>query len=69
MITFTSSSTVNNLKKLLGKEIKHLENTAICSIGPVTSETVRQIGFIPEVEAKKHTIDGLIQSVLKHYQT
>ena len=38
--------------------------TRIVSIGPVTSETLRENGLEPDVEAERHDIDGLIDSLL-----
>ncbi len=38
--------------------------TRIVSIGPVTSETLREHGLEPHVEAERHDIDGLIDSLL-----
>jgi len=69
LITFTSSSTVANLHKMLGKEIKHLNNTLISSIGPITSSTIKDLGFKTEILAKKHTIEGLIDEILRYYSS
>ena len=38
--------------------------TRIVSIGPVTSETLRENGLEPDVEAERHDIDGLIDSLI-----
>jgi uroporphyrinogen III methyltransferase/synthase len=61
-ITFTSSSTVQNCIEVAGADA--LRGIRIASIGPVTSETVRQLGFTVDVEAKQFTIDGLVQAIL-----
>jgi uroporphyrinogen-III synthase len=61
-ITFTSSSTVKNffaLSRKAGpagppKSIKAL------SIGPITSETLREFGWEPAAEAAEHCAEGLI---------
>jgi uroporphyrinogen III methyltransferase/synthase len=63
-ITFTSSSTVKNLIAAAGREA--LEGLKTASIGPVTSETVRRHGLEVTVEAKRYTIDGLIEAMLAH---
>jgi uroporphyrinogen III methyltransferase/synthase len=39
-------------------------HTRIVSIGPVTSETLREHGLAPHVEASRHDVDGLIQALL-----
>jgi len=69
LITFTSSSTVTNLHKMLGEEIKHLNNTLISSIGPITTSTIKDLGFKAEILAKKHTIEGLIDEILRYYSS
>ncbi len=63
-ITFTSSSTVNNLLAIAGREA--LDGVQIASIGPVTSATARAQGLTPNVEAKQFTLDGLIEAILAH---
>jgi uroporphyrinogen III methyltransferase/synthase len=35
----------------------------IASIGPATTDTLKKFGIIPAVEAKEHTIDGLIEAM------
>ena len=61
-ITFTSSSTVKNCVAVAGRDA--LEGIRIASIGPVTSETVREHGLTVNVEAKHFTMDGLLQAIL-----
>jgi uroporphyrinogen III methyltransferase / synthase len=39
------------------------KETKIASIGPATSETLKKFGITPAVEAKEHTIDGLIEAM------
>jgi uroporphyrinogen III methyltransferase/synthase len=69
-ITFTSSSTATNFARLLGQErlAETLRSVAIASIGPVTSETLRQLGLTITLEARKSTIPGLVE-VLQLYFT
>jgi uroporphyrinogen III methyltransferase/synthase len=61
-ITFTSSSTVKNFLAMAGRDV--LEGIRIASIGPVTSETVREHGLKVDVEAKQFTMDGLVDAIL-----
>ena len=56
-ITFTSSSTVRFFLQAAG-ERPAPPGTRIVSIGPVTSETLREHGLEPDVEAERHDIDG-----------
>jgi uroporphyrinogen III methyltransferase/synthase len=66
-ITFTSSSTVENFLNLLGENANaRLGSVKLASIGPITSQTLRQRGFTPTVQATNFDIDGLIQAVLSH---
>lgn len=62
VITFTSSSTVSNLGKLLedAKLWDHIRGVAIASIGPITSATARELGLEVTVEAAEFTIPGLV---------
>ncbi len=64
-ITFTSSSTFTNFLGLLDDAARSsLKDVHLASIGPITSETIRQAGHEPTVEAKVHTIDGLVDAIL-----
>ncbi|MCY2929218.1 MAG: uroporphyrinogen-III C-methyltransferase [Planctomycetota bacterium] len=63
-VTFTSSSTVTNFLALVGAERLKALGTRLASIGPSTSETLRQAGLAPTVEAKVHTIPGLVSAIL-----
>ena len=68
VITFTSSSTVINFVRLLGEHAaKDLAaNAVVASIGPVTSEALRAAGLPVHVSAAEHTIDGLLDALLKN---
>ena len=61
-VTFTSSSTVKNLVRMLSN-ITPLQHTKIACIGPVTAETVKQFGLDPYIVAGTYTIDGLITAI------
>lgn len=67
VLTFTSSSTVENFCKLLDapKLAASFPELKIASIGPVTSETMRKLGLPLQIEAKEHTIPGLVEAILK----
>ena len=62
IVTFTSSSTVTNLVKILGtaEPLKHAKTACI---GPVTAETAKKNGIEPEVVAETYTIDGLVAAI------
>lgn len=65
-ITFTSSSTVTNFVKIIGKEnvktIDSLVKTAC--IGPITAATAKEQGFNVKVIASEYTIDGLVKAIV-----
>ena len=65
IVTFTSSSTVKNLVSLLGGETQLLAGSMIACIGPVTSKTAREAGLSVAIEAKEHTIPGLVEALLE----
>jgi len=65
-ITFTSSSTVENLLDLLADEDVALQGVLLASIGPVTTQTLVDRGLTPAVTADVHTIDGLIDAIAGH---
>ena len=64
LITFTSSSTVENFLNL---KLPWPKGMKIASIGPITSKTARDAGLKVDVEAGRHDIDGLIDAVQKFY--
>jgi uroporphyrinogen III methyltransferase/synthase len=43
-----------------------LRETWIASIGPITSQTARQLGLHVDIEAKEFTINGLVDAIIKH---
>ncbi len=62
-VTFTASSTVTNvLSGLSADEIARLQAV---SIGPITSQTLREHGVEPVIEAGEHDVEGLVAAVLR----
>ncbi len=61
-VTFTSSSTANNLISACGADA--LRGVRVASIGPVTSATLNDAGVPVNVEASPHTVPGLIEGIL-----
>lgn len=66
-VTFTSSSTVKNLVTLLNQAAVAipLRSVKACSIGPVTSATLREHGWEPSIEADQYDISGLVAATVK----
>ncbi|MCL6088100.1 MAG: uroporphyrinogen-III C-methyltransferase [Actinobacteria bacterium] len=69
IITFTSSSTVQNFVELLRlpqRELASLLNSVcVASIGPITTATAREMGIKVDVEAAEYTIEGLIDAIIR----
>lgn len=65
--TFTSSSTVTNFFQLLQAAGINDRPRAILaiSIGPITSQTLREHGWKPAAEADPHDIAGLVAATLR----
>jgi uroporphyrinogen III methyltransferase/synthase len=66
-VTFTSSSTVRNLREALGERFPAAAR--VVSIGPVTSEAARAAGLSVDVEAERHDIEGLVAALLADART
>jgi uroporphyrinogen III methyltransferase/synthase len=64
-ITFTSSSTVRFFLDAAGEAAGLSPETRIVSIGPITSETLREHGLEPHVEATDHDVEGVIRALLE----
>lgn len=68
IITFTSSSTVTNFFRLLGKKRGSLlaGHAILASIGPITSETIKGFGFSVDIQATSYTMEGLLEAILEY---
>jgi uroporphyrinogen III methyltransferase / synthase len=62
LITFTSSSTVENF---VAMKLPWPQGIKTASIGPITSATMKQAGLKVDVEATQHDIDGLVDAILR----
>jgi uroporphyrinogen-III synthase len=68
-ITFTSASTARNLIALLeAANLTLPPNITLASIGPITSQTLRDLGHEPTIEAPEPTIPALVASLEAHYK-
>lgn len=65
--TFTSSSTVHNLLKMLDGDRAALESSTIACIGPATAATARGLGLRVDLVAKNHNVQGLVDALVAHY--
>ena len=64
LITFTSSSTVENF---LALGLPWPAKMLVASIGPVTSKTAREHGLEVAIEARRHDIPGLVEAIRKFF--
>ena len=66
-ITFTSSSTVKNFfNVIVGTDVPaKLSKVKFASIGPVTSDTLREYGLPVHAEADEYTMEGLAQAIVQ----
>ena len=67
-MTFTSSSTVDNLCDLLGTErtialLDRPPKVLVASIGPVTTATAHARGLRVDVTAETYTVPGLVRAL------
>jgi uroporphyrinogen III methyltransferase / synthase len=70
LITFTSSSTFENLLSLTGQRGLSAAGGSIkaASIGPATSATIRKSGIEPLIEAKEHSVQGLVDAIELYFR-
>ena len=65
LVTFTSSSTVENFVKAAGIEI--LQKIKSAAIGPITAQTLKNFGVTADIVAKEFTIAGLVDAIKNFY--
>ncbi len=63
-VTFTSASTVRNLLAATGGATALGPETRLVSIGPVTSDALREHDLEPHVEATRHDVDGIVEALV-----
>ncbi len=64
LITFTSSSTVENF---LALGLPWPKGMQIASIGPITSKMATDHGLKIDIEARRHDIEGLVEAIRKFF--
>ncbi len=70
-ITFTSASTARGFCQAidLRAEIKDPNSKIVLAcIGPITAQTVRELGLPVHVTATEYTMDGLVAALAQHFQ-
>jgi len=68
-VTFTSSSTVQNLAAILGENrmLHLLEGVIIASIGPIPSRSCRELGLQVHIEPQEYTLAALTAEMVRHF--
>lgn len=59
-VMVSSSAIARSLVALFGQDLRR---TRLASISPVTSETLRALGFSPAAEAEQYTMDGMVRAI------
>jgi uroporphyrinogen III methyltransferase / synthase len=70
ILTFTSSSTVHNFAGLVGRDrFQSLAADAtVASIGPITTETLKEYGITPQIEPAAFTIPALAAAIIDYFK-
>jgi uroporphyrinogen III methyltransferase/synthase len=68
-ITFTSSSTADNLAEMLGRDrlVEMLKGVVVASIGPITSKTCRDLGLTVAIEPASFTLECLTEAIEQYF--
>lgn len=68
-ITFTSSSTVSNFVRLFPQRRldQIVSGTPIACIGPITEQTVKDLGGMAQIVAREFTIAGLVRALAAYF--
>ncbi len=64
--TFTSSSTIRNLVKLLGGSPELINTSKTVMIGPITAETAEELKVNIDIQAEEQSIAGIVDAILSH---
>lgn len=68
VITFTSSSSVENFVALLGEQASSLTAAVtLASIGPLTTATADRLGLHIAVEPPDYTLEGLVAALIDYF--
>jgi len=64
-VTFTSSSTAENLAEILGENrmLRLLEGVKVAAIGPVTAKTCRELGLNVHIEPQEYTLEKMTEAI------
>jgi len=68
-VTFTSSSTVENLAALLGENrfLHLLEGVAVAVIGPITARTCLELGLKIDIQPREYTLAAMTEAIVNFF--
>jgi uroporphyrinogen III methyltransferase/synthase len=68
-VTFTSSSTAENLAAILGENrlLRLLEGVTVAAIGPITAKTCRELGLNVHIEPEKYTLETMTEAIVTYF--
>jgi uroporphyrinogen III methyltransferase/synthase len=69
LVTFTSSSTVKNFCDILGpNRLERIKNrAAFAAIGPIATQTARELGLPVSIEPEQHDVPSLVQAIARAF--
>ncbi|MGA1980311.1 MAG: uroporphyrinogen-III C-methyltransferase [Sedimentisphaerales bacterium] len=67
-LTFASPSSAKAFFEQIPAKLVDSSNVRVASIGPVTSEQLKNLGLKVDAQATEHTIDGLLTAIEKTYK-
>jgi len=71
LLVFTSSSTIGNFLDTLGPEEgqRMLHHSTVAAIGPITGDTAKSYGKIPEITPQESTVASLMDAIGRYYES
>ena len=67
-LAFASPSSVDGFFEQISSEAVNSGSIKVASIGPVTSQRLKKLGVLVDVEAAEHMIDGLLDAIEGTYK-
>ena len=68
VVTFTSSSTVKNLRRLLGGNVTPINSCVVACMGPVTASTAQSFGLRVDIIPEEQSISALVSAIENHFR-
>ena len=73
MVTFTSSSTVNNFVQMFEadgqKLLRWMSSVAVACIGPITAKTAQDNGFTVSLVPAEYTVESLTENIVQYFSS